>query len=147
MAKRTEAPLSEPIVLPLKQALEWLQEHASKEDTHEDNKNLRMQASEKNYKKSEASKSKSDRQQQKKLISEATTSSTLPLQMFEIQEEYTEDGRQVSGKAVDISSRLQAVWNHMKQQKEGGEEEYNDEKVDEDDDITPNEIQTMEIDN
>lgn len=50
------------------------------------------------------------------------TATAFPL--VEIQEEYTEDGRQVSGKAIDVTARLQALWkqedqaNHQRQREE-----------------------------
>jgi hypothetical protein len=41
--------------------------------------------------------------------------------MMEIQEEYTEDGKQVYGKAVDVSSRLQHLWNKVDHDNSDGE--------------------------
>ena len=55
------------------------------------------------------------------------------LPFVEIQEEYTDDGKQVYGKAVDISSKLQSLWKHEEIDRRKEEQKYqsDDEEDDE----------------
>ncbi|KAG7356574.1 hypothetical protein IV203_001260 [Nitzschia inconspicua] len=60
----------------------------------------------------------------------STSDDMISFPMVEIQEEYTEDGQQLYGKAIDITSRLEALWKHedgSSRHRQNEEEKYDHE--------------------
>jgi hypothetical protein len=97
-------------------AIQWLQKYSSSTTSTSSNKKTTIKSSIKSTIKT-------------KPQPPASTPTALPF--VEIQEEYTDDGKQVYGKAVDISSKLQSLWKQEESDRRKEEQKYQSDNDDE----------------
>jgi hypothetical protein len=103
------------ISMPVSRAMEWLQKHGSSHSKQQQSKPATKKSpnpsapskTQPSVKATNAPSSKSSTATRK---NREEKSAAVAFPMVEIQEEYTEDGQQVYGKAIDVTARLEALW-------------------------------------
>jgi hypothetical protein len=130
----TDSTTTDPLPVPLSEAIRWLKDHSSSIDSKPMAKGGNKPPP------TEPKKTSTTPSKVRTTSSHNNTSVASPADaafpLVDIQEEYTEDGRQVYGKAVDITSKLKELWKTDDRHSRGGEEKHPYDYDDDNDDHT-----------